>query len=114
MSLFSTLLRLGSRARPDGGAQYVEKGGRDFAAGRFDILGGAIGPEGLYVIWSNDHRGWWKPNEGGYTRDFFEAGLYSRQVALSLCIGARRVKDGIPDELALPHADAEFILEGSY
>lgn len=38
-----------------------------------------------YLIWSNEHCGWWKPGRSGYTREMKEAGLYSRDEALRIC-----------------------------
>lgn len=34
-----------------------------------------------HLIWSNEHRGWWKPNSRGYTKDLLQAGLYSQEQA---------------------------------
>jgi hypothetical protein len=31
-----------------------------------------------YLIWSNQHAMWWRPNERGYTQYIEEAGRYSR------------------------------------
>ena len=40
------------------------------------------------VIWSGEHRAYWRPNGEGYTPDIFEAGIWTRAEALattSLC-----------------------------
>lgn len=29
-----------------------------------------------YLIWSNEHRMWWRPNHSGYTQNIEEAGRY--------------------------------------
>lgn len=42
----------------------------------------------VYLIWSNEHRGWWRPQRRGYTRDLAEAGRYDRDTALRICHGA--------------------------
>lgn len=42
-----------------------------------------------YVIWSNEHRAWWAPDKRGYRAKLADAGRYSREDALAICIGAR-------------------------
>ena len=43
-----------------------------------------------YLIWSNEHMGWWGPNSGGYVKTLDEAGRYTREKALRIC------RDAIP------------------
>ena len=42
----------------------------------------------LYLIWSNEHRAWWAPNECGYRKDWREAGLYTHDAAVRICADA--------------------------
>jgi len=35
-----------------------------------------------YLIWSNEHRAWWRPNSQGYTTHLEKAGRYTRQDAI--------------------------------
>lgn len=35
-----------------------------------------------YLIWSNEHRAWWRPNARGYTTFIESAGRYSRDEAI--------------------------------
>ena len=42
-----------------------------------------------YLIWSNEHRAWWKPSSQGYTTELSRAGRYSRDEAISICANAR-------------------------
>lgn len=42
-----------------------------------------------YVIWSDEHRMWWRPNRMGYTIEAPEAGVYPRSEALAICLKAR-------------------------
>lgn len=64
--------------------------------------------EGLYLVWSNQHRAWWRPKSAGYTDDVKRAGRYSRAEAISISF---RGRDGwgspkdIPDELAIAERD---------
>lgn len=46
-----------------------------------------------YLIWSNYHRMWWRPNAAGYTAQFEKAGRWSRDEAILRC----RIRDQDPD-----------------
>lgn len=64
--------------------------------------------EGLYLVWSNQHRAWWRPNSAGYTDDVKRAGRYSRAEAISISFRGRDGWDspkGVPDELAIAERD---------
>lgn len=37
---------------------------------------------GDYLIWSNEHRAWWRPNAHGYTVHIEQAGRYTRDEAV--------------------------------
>lgn len=41
-----------------------------------------------YLVWSNEHRAWWKPGGHGYTRGLVEAGRFTRANALRICSDA--------------------------
>ena len=61
-----------------------------------------------YLIWSNEHRMWWRPNRGGYTRSLEAAGRYTREEAIQQCALGR---DGwgsneIPPEMPVDEIDA--------
>ena len=63
-----------------------------------------------YLIWSNEHRAWWRPKGDGYTRDLKAAGIYSRAEALDICKSSR---DGwgareIPAEIPVLLSDAQL------
>lgn len=47
----------------------------------------AAEPE-TYLIWSNEHFGWWGPLRRGYVSTLSEAGRYSREEALAICTRA--------------------------
>jgi hypothetical protein len=38
-----------------------------------------------FVVWSNEHRGWWGPGRCGYVFDLRDAGIYSRAEAEDIC-----------------------------
>jgi hypothetical protein len=46
-----------------------------------------------FVIWSNEHRAWWRPTESGYTTVIEEAGRYERVAAEAIV--ARATCDGL-------------------
>lgn len=41
-----------------------------------------------WLVWSDDHGGWWKPNHRGYTRDIAMAGRYTLRQAQDIVIRA--------------------------
>lgn len=55
-----------------------------------------------YLIWSNEHRAWWKPNRYGYSTLTHEAGTYSKEEAEGIIsranIGQSHTK-GMPNEV---------------
>lgn len=60
-----------------------------------------------YLIWSNQHRAWWRPEAAGYSVSIEGAGLYSRAEAMEIAATSR---DGwsmgrVPDEIAVSLAD---------
>lgn len=55
----------------------------------------------IYLIWSNEHRAWWKPNSLGYTTDIRAAGAYTRENALDICDGATLDWTKAPNEIAI-------------
>ncbi len=41
-----------------------------------------------YLIWSNEHRAYWRPQSAGYTKRKSQAGRYSLDEAVEICDGA--------------------------
>jgi hypothetical protein len=67
-----------------------------------------LGTGGDYLIWSNEHGGWWGPGGWGYVLDWHHAGRYTRVDALTICHKALRGSiDGIPNELPVLFVDVE-------
>lgn len=66
-----------------------------------------------YLIWSNEHRLWWRANSQGYTRAVNNAGRYSRGEALKICSAARNGwrADEPPPEIPVRLTDAQFCLD---
>lgn len=46
-----------------------------------------------FLVWSNEHRMWWRPNHAGYTEFIDEAGRYGRSYAEEIV--ARATLDGV-------------------
>jgi len=42
----------------------------------------------IYLIWSNEHMGWWMHGGFGYTTSLRNAGNFGRARALEICRGA--------------------------
>ncbi len=64
----------------------------------------------LYLVWSNEHRLWWRANSSGYTTDMRRAGRYTREEAISICRG-RDQDHGKPlPELPIREDDALRII----
>lgn len=59
-----------------------------------------------YLVWSNEHRAWWRPNSSGYTKQVSDAGRYSREKAISIAHGRGWPTKGIPDEVPVREDDA--------
>ena len=62
-----------------------------------------------WLIWSNEHGGWWNPSEVGYTHTRSEAGRYSFDRALQIVMKANKCLRGehTPNETMCPDWDQE-------
>lgn len=60
-----------------------------------------------YLIWSNEHRGWWKPGGYGYTTLTQRAGVYGAAEATEIVRQANIVPRDPPNEVMVlaPHPD---------
>jgi hypothetical protein len=57
-------------------------------------------PEQQFLIWSNEHRMWWRAGHLGYTSLIRHAGRYARAEAKSICTQANIARDGMePNEV---------------
>lgn len=56
-----------------------------------------------WLIWSNEHAGWWKPLRKGYTKLREEAGRYTYREALEIVSGANIGLHDIPNEAMIKY-----------
>jgi hypothetical protein len=61
-----------------------------------------------YLIWSNEHRAWWRSDSKGYTLHVDTAGRYSRAEAIKISSHAHRGWQAgrVPDKIPVLAADA--------
>ena len=64
-----------------------------------------------YLIWSNEHRAWWKGNRHGYTTRTDKAGIFTDMEARSIVMNANRFqKPGeAPNEIIVEAPSREQI-----
>jgi len=56
----------------------------------------------LYVIWSFEHRAWWRPARAGYTEELAEAGRYNPVEAGEIVTGSILAEEvAIVEQVAL-------------
>jgi hypothetical protein len=58
-----------------------------------------------YLVWSNQHRAWWRANSCGYVKSVLGAGHYTREEAIAISGDTRdhwEDPSETPDELAIP------------
>lgn len=60
--------------------------------------------EEKYLIWSFEHKGWWRENHSGYTTTQKLAGVYTYEEAIKICRGANYnlIKGEFPNETMVP------------
>lgn len=51
-----------------------------------------------FLIWSEEHRGWWAPGRHGYVQERSAAGRYSFDEAIDIIRGANIHKNDVPNE----------------
>lgn len=59
-----------------------------------------------YLVWSNEHHCWWRPDSQGYTNKVAGAGRYSREEAIEISRGRGWPATGIPNEVPVREIDA--------
>lgn len=58
-----------------------------------------------WLIWSIEHKAWWKAGYRGYTELRWLAGSYSYDEALKIIDGANINKNDVPNEAMIPFID---------
>lgn len=67
--------------------------------------------DNVWLVWSHEHGGWWKPSDWGYTPRAEEAGRYSYRDALKRCEGVGTDRHGAPNEVISPSPELiEYML----
>lgn len=67
-----------------------------------------------WIIWSNEHRAFWRPNRCGYTTAIEAAGRYSKAEAEAICRDAcpranSTINVGTPPEICMPAPEATLV-----
>jgi len=70
--------------------------------------------EDQYLIWSNEHRGWWRTGGCGYAPGLRDAGHYTRDQALRICRDAifTSMHVGMISEIPVRAIDVTDFLKG--
>lgn len=77
----------------------------------------ALSTQPLWLVWSNQHRAWWRAASAGYTIRIDEAGRYCLKEALSICSGGRdpiKTNGGrytIPAEIPQPSPELIMLMQ---
>lgn len=66
--------------------------------------------EDIYLVWSNEHRAWWRPRAQGYTVHLEAAGRFSREEAIKHSRGGDQYRGQPLPELPIREADLMEIL----
>lgn len=70
-------------------------------------------PDQEWMIWSNEHRAWWKPGGWGYTTATAWAGRFTEEHARRICAEANIVPrhDHPPNEIMVLAPDRDRITD---
>lgn len=65
----------------------------------------------LFIVWSNEHRAFWRPHRCGYTTHIEDAGRYSEEEAIAICRGwnyrsGSVTQSGVAPEIYMPAPEA--------
>jgi hypothetical protein len=52
----------------------------------------------VWLVWSNEHSAWWRPNAAGYCTNVLDAGRYTLEEAMEHCNTRSRLPGGKPPE----------------
>lgn len=68
--------------------------------------------ETKWIVWSNEHKMWWRANNNGYTDYYEDAGRYTYDEAVMICAGANWGCHGSVEKRGAPYET--MIPEGCY
>lgn len=64
----------------------------------------------MWLIYSHEHKAWWRANRCGYTQRMDEAGRYTEEQAADICWIANRYRSSVeqmPNEVMVPAPETE-------
>lgn len=66
----------------------------------------------IYLVWSNEHRTWWGPDNSGYTGDVWAAGRYDEAAASQICGTRSWSHESRPPEVMVlaPEGDRDLFI----
>lgn len=67
----------------------------------------------IWLVWSNEHNAWWKPNACGYTTTQEAAGRYTWAEAHRHAAKRSPSDTGLPDELVVPAPECAALYSAS-
>jgi hypothetical protein len=72
----------------------------DAIASMLEFVAKQGGRADMWLVWSNEHKAWWRQNGNGYTQNRLEAGIYSFGEAAQICRDANEHPQvvGLPNE----------------
>jgi len=62
-----------------------------------------------WMVWSNEHRAWWKPGGYGYTTATHKAGRFTRERAEEIVAQANIILHDPPHEVMVLAPDADMM-----
>ncbi len=92
------------RGGPDGPEQYVVA--NDSATTALKATETLDTPSDRYLVWSNEHTAWWRPNAAGYCTSVADAGRFTKEEAEDHASCRSRLPNGDPPEVVVTEADA--------
>jgi hypothetical protein len=89
-------------------------GGKTMSASDFPEVAANSGD--IYLIWSNEHRAFWRTGRFGYTPKVAEAQRFSQHEALNVCLAAMPGRrDGCPlNDMPVRLKDVMFLVDYFY
>lgn len=80
---------------------------------RLRVPGGKAETETMadrYLIWSHEHKAWWRAGGMGYATRIADAGRFSREDAMLICIRAMPGANHVLNELPVREMDVDAMI----